>query len=134
MLRKHLNDSDDAKYQPTHAGPFLLQVKCLIKNINSAAVSGYSLNAVSEASPTLHQTKCCRQVKIKHPVCVCPVSMLASSSGKLQITTGLHLSLSAQFMRYTYLLNLLQPRDQFVYRIYTWTVNYCILLGNGSYN
>lgn len=33
-----LNYSDNAKYQPTHAAPFLLHVKCLNKNMNSAAM------------------------------------------------------------------------------------------------
>lgn len=37
VLRNALNDSDNAKYQPTHA--LLLHVKYLDKNINSAGVS-----------------------------------------------------------------------------------------------
>lgn len=50
-------NSDNAKYRPTHAGPFLLHVKSLNKNINSAAMSWYRPNTVSEASCNSHHTQ-----------------------------------------------------------------------------
>lgn len=85
------NYTDNAKHQPTHPGPFLLHVKSLNMNINIEAISWYRLNTVSEASGKLHQTKCCRQIKIKHLKCLCPVSVLASRGGKLQISSALQL-------------------------------------------